>query len=283
MDWFTVAALAAITWSDGLRRVGQETILLQQLTTGRWRLVAYPSRSRKLTLVSWWAPFLIPLVLSTTALSGAKATELYSSVQLARCKRRLRRAAPTLRILKALGIFVTLGVIVGIPSATARFGVFGLVSSLTGVIALSVVISALSYRILRRVGLSSKSAVRKAASLLSPFGAPRASEIVLVQATAGTSALLVARELLPSEAFNRWIRPWAYDAIYRRDGVTFSFPQSELMGTWRIEDLRTLIDTPPADSSRGELYCPRCGGLYITSAEYCPDCGKTISGLLRIA
>lgn len=282
IDSPTVAILAAITWFDGLRRLGEHVVLLQQLPTGRWRVANVRSSIFGLTLVSWWAPLVVPLVLSNTSQNGQETTLQRSAIHLARCGRRLQRAKPMVRILRILGIVTTLGIVLGVPAATARFGSFGLLYSVCGVVALSFGTALCSYVMLRRLGLGSRPALGRVLHLASPFSSSRASETVLAQATADTPALLVIRELLSPVAFNKWIRPMAYDTIHEHGAEALDFRRTESVKLWGFEYLQTIIGSTPPDSHGAELYCPRCGQLYVAGPQQCSECVDPMPTLLRI-
>jgi hypothetical protein len=108
--------------------------------------------------------------------------------------------------------------------------------------------------------------------MLSPFGAPRAADVVLERAVGDAPAALVARELLPGETFAAFVRPWAYDALRGQATDRADGRAAALVATLGAHFLASIVSAPPPARDRRESYCPRCASLYDAGVDDCGDC-----------
>jgi hypothetical protein len=115
-----------------------------------------------------------------------------------------------------------------------------------------------------------------AAHLLSPFTTPRAAELLLEHCCAGQSQLALLRLLLPSPAFESWVRPRAFDRLRAGAGG-----DPELDALLDPDAMRALVARRPAALSGGESYCPRCEGIYREAVDACSDCGVALATATR--
>jgi hypothetical protein len=265
MDWGTVAILAAVTLLDGVRRVPAGALVLRRVLAGQWT-VADREAEPGLRLVSSWSSFTLPLIIPSGGIAdaGALGKQAHDSLDA-----RLARVRRVIGFLRLLGAAVVLSIVVGVPTAVARFDIWGLGASLGAVMLLSLVTAIVVARALRSSGRSWRRAVRVAAPLLYPFSAPRAAELVLGHAVAGAAPLMVARSLLGAPAFASWVRPQAYDAMQSGAPTRDTRGLVALVGR---SDLAQIVGTPPAHCGTGERYCARCARVYRADTTSCPEC-----------
>ncbi len=170
--------------------------------------------------------------------------------------------------LRLLGATVLVGVVLGIPLATETSGWRGLLFVLLLIEVIAIAIASMVLLALRRVGLHTGAALRTAASLLSPFAAPRAAEIVLERALSDSPPLAAIRHLVPPEDFAAWIRPRAYDLLHGR----LANDDPEVGVALSRGELQQLVGAPPRDRLPGEPWCARCGRIYRQSTSCCAEC-----------
>ena len=253
LDWSTTLVLAAIVVLEGVRRVPEGAYILRKSPGAGWSVVEGPMEHRRWRLASSLAPVAMHVVVAPPA--GELGTrDPAGREEIERLVRSLRWRIIALRL---LGAGVLVGVVLAVPTITARFGGRGLLASLGGVFALSLVTAAVSAMAVRHaLGETRRSTARATLGILSPFVAPRAAEIVLERALSHAAPIVAARALLPGDRFAAWVRPRAYD---------------QLEPALTREECRAIIDAPPAGRD-GEPYCPRCGGLYRPDVVRCPSC-----------
>jgi hypothetical protein len=267
MDWSVVAILAAITWFDGLRRVPADAVVLRQVLGGSWTASEYAEPGRGWRLVAWWTPFTLALVVPSSGMPAASAAAQSLNEGLAT---RLHRARPVVLGLRLLGASVLASLVVGIPAAVARFGAWGFAASVGAVVLLATTTALAAFVGLRKLGHARRQATRIAAPLLSPFAAPRAAEVLLEHAVAGTPMLVLARTLLGVDSFASWIRPQAHDAL-RSDG-TANARADALIALIGRPGLAAIVGRPPARLGVSECYCERCARVYRLGTTTCADC-----------
>jgi hypothetical protein len=265
MDWSTVVILAAVTLLDGVRRVPEGALVLRRVLMGEWAVVDREAEPG-LRLVSSWSSFTLPLIIPSGGIPDADTPRESTDDAL---DARLVRARRVMALLRLLGAAVVLSIILGVPAAIARFDAWGLAASLAAVMFLSTVTAIVVACTMRSSGRSWRRAMRIAAPLLYPFSAPRAAELVLGYAVAGTAPLMVARSLLGATAFAAWVRPHAYDAM--QGGALTQDPRG-LVALIGQSGLAKIVGTPPALCATGERYCPRCARVYRADTTACPEC-----------
>jgi hypothetical protein len=126
------------------------------------------------------------------------------------------------------------------------------------------------------LGVPCRRAFRTTAQLLSPFTAPRAAEIVITTAVGARHSLGPVAALLGDDAFQAWIRPWAYDAL----AATPRAAETDDALAGLIRELpRPVLERATASAPREVLgdgrarYCPRCTRAYRESVATCGHCG----------
>ena len=271
MDWGATAALAAIAWTNGVQRVPAGAVVVRRLLGGSWAPLAVDVRTTRWQVVGWWAPLTASLVLRAGAtdapLTVASARRVERRVGV-----RLRRARPFVRALRVLGALELASLLFGVPWAATRFGVWGLAGGVAAVLLLATVTAAIALVALRETGVAWRTAARASFRLLSPFGAPRAADVLLERVVRDAPPDLVARALLPREAFASFIRPRAFDATRAAPPATGDAGGRVLRIMLGAEFLAAVVAAPPSERREGEAYCPRCAALYDTGVPSCGDC-----------
>jgi hypothetical protein len=265
-DWSTAGILALIVLADGLRRAPPDAVLVRQIGGGPWTVVPRGSRRPRLTLASWGAPLVTALLLPAT---GGGVPDPAWRVRFDRLRRRLLP-------IRVLGGAALLLLVAGIPVGTAAAGGAGFLAAVGAVVAVSLLTAAAAFALVRRDGGESRGVLGWAVHLLSPFTAPRAAELVLERWCAGQSQLALLRVLLPSPAFDSWIRPRAFDRLRAGAGG-----DPELDVLLDPDAMRALVARPPTTLSGGESYCPRCEGIYRGAVDACSDCGVALAAATR--
>lgn len=278
MHWDAAAVLAAIVWLNGVQCVDQHALVLRRVLGGSWAAAAADSQSSRWRVVAWWAPLTASLVLPSGPLeSRATPAEVRRAGTLLTA--RLRRSRPYRRALCIIGVMELAAFVFGLSWATAQFGALGLASGMVVVLVLAAATAGTAAIALCRIGAAPRTAARAVLSLLSPFGAPRAADMVLERAVAGAPPELVARALLPRDAFLALVRPRAYDLVHAcaaatsADGVSAQRERTaSLVHLLDVDSLASLVESPPRDRMDGEPFCPRCGTLYRPGVTSCVDC-----------
>ena len=256
----TILILAVVAMFEGVRRVAPDAFVLRRILLGRWRAVEPLDLGRGWRLVSWPIPAVIGLVLN-----GDDVDTLAPARQQTRLRARLRRSRPAIVVLRILGVIILLTLVAGVPLATLRWDVWGLVMSLEVLLLLCVVQAIVTYVGQRRAGGRPRSALWSSLRVLWPFAAPRSAEAVLERAAAGTSALVVCGELLGREALLLALRPRVYDELHSRGR------SSGVVSFYGREAVAGFLRTPP--DGKPEPFCPRCGSGYRADVRECSDCG----------
>ena len=282
------AALAAVAWLDGVRRADRashdDVLLLRRPLLGAWRVVK-PRLWNGVYVASWWAPCVSSVTLSLdeqVAETIAPPSLRWSPMlQVARARRRLQRVHGIDRLLRALGLLLLFMLIVVAPVAAFSYGIAALVRSALIAAELVLVLFVVSFFALRHLGFSWRNALRRAVPLLSPFTAPRASEIVwraaLEPHASAEGTLVAARTVLGETRFATWARPFAYDALHASDvaSVGESHFAAALIDAFGIEYAHDIVAKQPSavrfDEGAG-AYCPRCGATFASQVEACSDC-----------
>lgn len=259
IDYGTAGLLAGIALLEGLRRVPAGALVLRRPIWGGWRVAAEPGQSRT-TIVSWWAPFTVSLLVAPKEItpdpeSGALASRWTTA----------RRFAPAAGV---LGGITLVSLVLGIPVAIAKAGVTGFLAALGLTAAASIGTGVVCGVALRALGASRGTAWRRGLACLSPFTAPRAIEVVYEAALAPATPLEATRAVLSPGAFREWIRPAVWD---------------HLAGDAASEELGRLI--PPSEMASlvadpgsglddgGSTFCPRCGSAWrLADGSSCPAC-----------
>ncbi|HYK82159.1 MAG TPA: hypothetical protein VEU55_03365 [Gemmatimonadales bacterium] len=246
-------ALLGLTLLEGVRRVPQGAVTAFVVGLSSWKVNAPPAATSRARLVSWTAPLSLHVVLPPTPTPARPAG-------LRRRWRRVRQSLLTIRLLSTVDL---LALVIGVPAATARWGVRGMVVALVEVVALTAVVVIESAAILRETGLPRRAVWRAVRGLVSPFAAPHASEVVIETALADVSQLVALQLLLPAEEFAAWVRPRAYDSLQ-----VGAADDRELDAVLSPSARRSLVETAPS----AHAYCPRCGTEYRVASAMCTDC-----------
>ena len=282
IDFGTVAVLVFVLWLDGWRRVEPGDVTVRRVAFGPWTLHAATARVGSFALVAWWPPIVLPFVVVVSPAAenhdAAAAWTADYSVSVARGRRKLRRAAVNIAILRIVGALLLVWIAVGIPLMTARWGGSGLLRGIGGAFIFSAEVAIICFAVLRMSGLPARAALRKSAPLLSPFTAARAAEIVVARALDGLTPAARMAALLGGQRFAAWLRPWAYDEMNGRRvhdkteastrGVASSVPAPLLA---RIV---TDVPTDGGDDAAASSYCPRCGSRYYQHVAVCSECSE---------
>jgi hypothetical protein len=205
MEWRTSAILAFLLWVEGLRRVPAGALVLRRLLAGPWRAGALAPNGGP-SAVAWWPPLTLSLVVPPADGPDGDAVA-------ARLASRLGRALPLVGVLRVLAGAALLALVVGVPVAARRYGAYGLLAGVAGLLALTLACATVAFVAFRRLGAGRAAAVRLGAPLAWPISAPSAPERLLAYAVAGAPPVAVAAALLPAAHFARWVRPFAYDAL----------------------------------------------------------------------
>ena len=281
-DLSTVAVLLVVLWLDGWRQLPADAVVVRRPLLAPWRVYAPAARIGGIALLSWWPPFVVPLVLRSGEPTTATSTRWSFDVAVARAARRRRRLTLDVGVVRLIGIVLVAWIALAIPMLTAYAGAHGLLRGIITAFLISATIASITANALRSACLSWREAARRALPLLSPFGAGRAPEVVLDAAFAGVSPIVTVRVLLGERAFLVWLRPMAFDALAesrevgRRESVRS--PES------RLADVPTALlhraVAPPTNGALGEQgatederYCARCGHTFRAVATTCADCG----------
>ena len=214
-------------------------------------------------MITWCSPLLLPAVLR-----DAGDATLPLGRRVARFRARARRSRSAVAALRIGGVITLAVLIAGIPFLTARSGIWGLLLGVSLVLWLCVVQTVVAIAAFRRAGVALGRAMLASARFLWPFTAPRAAEEVLSRVISGVPAMVVLRELLPADAFRRFVRPVLFDAVVRGgEGADVA----ELRAHLGENEVAAILNEPPLDRD-GDAYCPRCGASFYQAARLCSDC-----------
>lgn len=258
----TIVILAAVTWLEGVRRLPADAIVLRQAPLAPWRVVEPPPLGGAWSLVAWWSPLTLPIVLTTAERPAAPASP---SLEAALARTRWTRA-----ILRVLGAVSLVALVVGVPLAAERAGGIGLLASVAALALLDLAIALLTLVALRRLRVSRRAALATSLRALWPFTAPRAAERVLAYAVAPHPPLVVAQALLAPAAFAAWLRPAVYDHVVRRRTLDGALAILPAVVPRALQD--AALATVPEGTAPGEAFCPRCARVYRGEVARCGEC-----------
>jgi hypothetical protein len=276
VDFGTIALLAVVVWLDGWRRLPADALLISRAGFGPWSVRAPSGRAGPFALTAWWAPVVVPLLLAPESQArdeGAPRWKQDFDIALARGRRRLRRVTLVTGMLRLLGTLLILGIIVGIPIATARFGAEGLIYGVGGAFVLAIEMTLVTTVALGSLGIPFRRGFCMAAQLLSPFTAPRAPEIIAGAAIGPLHSLAPVLALLGEPRFLAWVRPWAYDELAGRSPDTGDETVAALVRTLPRTLLERAVDGTAHEADEGAThYCPRCTRTYRDVTGQCSNC-----------
>lgn len=249
-DWLTFWVLAGMTLWEGVRRVPAGAVLLRHVVGYAWHPAGGPFAESGWRLASWLSPLVCHVVLAPGPGDGRVPP------------RHLRRWVAALRV---TGGAALVALVIGVPLLTASAGSLGFIAAAVAALAATLLTAILAVVALRRMGTAWKAALKDGLPILSPFAAPRAAEIVLARGLEGVAFVDALRWLLPPAGFAEWMRPLAYDQARGRPGA---HPEALLPAG----EAHAILGLAPAGSVAGDLYCARCGRVYLPSASACRAC-----------
>jgi hypothetical protein len=270
VEWRLAAALAGITWLEGVRQTPPGALVLRCRLNGVWTASGAVEISHRWRLVAWWPPFTVPLVLCRAPSERGILACDGESLALSQSLRAVRWHIPAARLLG--GAELVLLVLV-LPFATGAYGPAGFVGTLAVVLALCTAITAMTWSGIRRLDAGRSDCLVGAATTMWPFSAGRAPELLITAATRGIALPVVARHLLAADEYKQWLRPHAYDALVRR-GVELTETASQLIALLGEETLQAAVDGAPPNHDARHAYCPRCGAAYLDQDMTCKPCGE---------
>jgi hypothetical protein len=248
-DWLTFWVLGGMTLWEGVRRVPAGAVLLRHVTGYAWHPAGGPFPAAGWKLASWLSPLVCHVLLVPGAGEGRVPP---------------RRLGLWTALLRVPGALAWIALVIGVPLLTASVGLGGFILAAAVALGASVLAAAGAVVALRRMGVPWKRALRDGAGILSPFAAPRAAEIVLERALEGVALVDALRALLRPAAFAEWARPLAYDQA--RGGIA---PSDALLPAGEAD---AILQLAPAGSAAGDVYCARCGRVYLPTATACRAC-----------
>jgi hypothetical protein len=261
VDWTWVAVLYALCVSQALVPISKHSLLLRRTGIGRWRVIEPTEVFPRFQLMSVILMFEEIVQLSTPIDSaetpGAVITPAKSS----------RRAEAAVLVGRSLSFIQAACLVVGVPAATASYGVVGLVLTLCVVVNLTVVTSVAFIAIERLLRSDLVLPPRsERIQLHSPFAIPLAGALLRSRALQGVAAAEVLTHLVDETRLGHWLRPLQYDLIR----VPETVPP-------HLRDIVAALSVPPSPSASNgagadESYCPRCGAVFIRRVV-CSDCG----------
>lgn len=251
-DWVTFWLLNGVLLWDGVQRVPAGAWVLRHPAGYAWQVAQEPRAREGRRLVSWLSPLVCHVVLTPGPGTGRTVPA------------HLGRWVTLLRIPSAVAFAA---IVVGVPLLSASMAFLGLLYALALAFGAALVTALLSVLALWRMGVPARAAARKGFGMLSPFAAPRAPEMVLARALEGVAFADAVRALLPPEEYAAWARPVAYDLARGRaaEGVTAD-------GLLPAGDVQAILRQPPPGSVSGDVYCARCGRVYLPAAAACRVC-----------
>ena len=280
VDLSTVLLLAVVLWLDGWRRMPHGALLLRRMGPGAWRVAEPWARIGPFALTGLWSPLGMPLVVVQEDAGGdaARGTvrrwTLDFAVAIARARRRLRRSSLQVAALRVVGVLLIAWIIAGIPLATARSGLRGLLLGIVGAFCLAAWLAIVTAGALRDLGAGWRVAFRVSAPLLSPFSAMRAAEVVTEAALGSVPTLARVAALLGEGEFSGWLRPHAYDAVHSRADAQSRAAVASAVAALPRDVLAAALAVPAAEAGEDAVgtYCPRCATGYERAATTCSSC-----------
>lgn len=251
-DWVTFWLLNGVLLWDGVQRVPAGAWVLRHPAGYAWQVAQAPRATEGRRLVSWLSPLVCHVVLTPGPGTGRTVPA------------HLDRWVMLLRVPSAVAFAA---IVVGVPLLSASMAFLGLVYALALAFGAAVVAALLSVLALWRMGVPARAAARRAFGILSPFAAPRAPEMVLARALEGVAFSDAVRALLPADEYAAWARPVAYD-LARGRAADGGAADALLPGG----DVHAVLRRPPPDTQAGDVYCARCGRVYLPTATACRAC-----------
>lgn len=246
----TIVFLALLTLIEGVRRVPRGSVVLHRALFGQWTVEA-PEAGERVRLLAWWSPLMSAIVLAPREKYTRNDADVVQSLYTA------------LFDLRVLGIVELLALVLGVPFALQRFGALGFLTALGAVLLLCLTIFAALAFSAHGLGKPWRVALRWALPYMSPFGAPRAADVLLEETLREVPPSVVTRALLPGDAFLRWVRPIVYDARNGRE------VDKRLLEGLNLNELRASLGG--ASQNGSGMWCPRCGATFV-QGESCSEC-----------
>ncbi|HEV7706012.1 MAG TPA: hypothetical protein VGO46_17065 [Gemmatimonadaceae bacterium] len=186
-------------------------------------------------------------------------------------EKRLRDVRAFVLALRILGTVSSIALVFGAPVAVDRYGRAGLYYAFDALLVLGALIAILCFFATRTLGARGWTSMRFAITYLWPFAAPYAAERVMAFAIADGSPVDAFRALAGREAFARWARPYAYDALASSGarGVQLIDGFDYQVRRGKLEEMLGVL---PASVTLGARICPRCGASYREDVRDCTDC-----------
>jgi hypothetical protein len=229
---------------------------------GPWR-IAEIVRTESWRAVGRW-PSLV-LTLSPAEPARVRLT-------LRQLEERLQQVRALVFALRIIGAVTSIALVFGAPIAVDRYGRAGLYYSADALLALGVLTASICIVATRRLDARGWTPIRFAITYLWPFAGPYAAERVMSFAMADGSPLDAFRALAGNEAFARWARPYAYDALTANSGRELQL-LTGFTHHVRRNGLEEILGVLPENTSVGALICPRCGSSFRDDVRACSDCG----------
>lgn len=260
-----IALLAILVVFQGVRHLPEGTIVLTHSPFGRsrgWELIEPFALGRGFYVVAWFIPVWLPLILPVRPAEQSRVTAGKGG--------RVDGLTGTLLVLRVLGFLSALLLVLGLPLAAGRFGVWGFLIALAALLVLCVVQGLIEAFARRRLGASWWQTIGIALSCLWPFTAPLAAERVLAVTMGLFPREVLVRQLLDETAFAESFRRELYDESHGREPEV----SADLRPALR-EHLAKAGNAPPSipDAPR---YCPRCGAGFNNDVPSCTDCDDVV-------
>jgi hypothetical protein len=260
----TALIFFAIALLEGVRHVEPGSFVVLRVGFGRWTLASPLDLGRGFQLIAWGIPVAFPVVLG----AGPVDDGLPLRRLRLRMESRARRVRWLLVTLRIGGTLALAGLVVGVPVATSRWGAWGLILSLSALLALCAMLATLTCVAMRRAGAVPRDAVRRSLKVLWPFTAPRAGELVQAQVVSGVPPLAALHTLLGETAFVTSVRPLIFDAL--KGNGTGALDQ-----LYDRVRLAAFVQHPPP-GSEASAFCPRCAHVFRRDVTRCSDCDEPL-------
>lgn len=203
------------------------------------------------------------------------------SLSPARAKRDLKRWRIVSAPLRLYGPALTLGFFGGIPAAFLLISPASALWLAAWLWCVMLAISLHLFWIAKHAYPSCRSEIRQDAllSLIVPFHAMRAMEIISVHAFARTHPVAIL--LASGEAMHPWLHSFIRSLLFPRhthpgDAARTATFLSEIEKILGRKNMKAVdFDTAPkhGDDPDASAYCPRCHGMFLKGRETCSDCG----------
>jgi hypothetical protein len=250
--------LLLVSWFDGLRLAGPQSVLLVRSPLGRWSIMK-PFRANR--WLAFWQP-----VGWTSVISTVGSPDSHQARRELRAARRYERVRPLIVATQLVAFIIAASLIAGVPAAAWKRGLVGFAVALSFVLLVSLVQAVLTYVALARLATPTGERVKSAASCLWPFHAMRASDRIL-RRLVGEQGITSMRLVIGDELLVETWRAPLYDAL--NDRATSAEAEVLLIAAGR-DRLSALLQQVP---ETGGAHCPRCGASYELHVDNCYDCG----------